>query len=116
MVELRNTFYGEPDVDNWFQENFDKLGFEKILSVAEAYVAGLTTPRGDYAGLRNGKWLKIELEFHSSAFFLHPKEMRDTIDMVICYQRNVSRTPEHNIELDSKEVIELRWSDLVLKS
>lgn len=93
----------EDTVEKWFLDNYRKLGFIKIRKTEE----GIRDP-GDYAGLRSGKWIRIELETFSSGFFLHKDEIRDKIDMVICLEKQTSRLDWKNRELQSKEVIELK--------
>ena len=99
----------EQDVNKWFIQNYTRLGFKKILTLPEARqqkIFGAGDGMGDYWGFKNDKWLRIELEVHSSTFFTHKKEVRDKIDVLICWKRSKSGL-EKETELATKEVIEL---------
>jgi len=86
------------ELDEWFRDNYDVLGFSKILS---------TTRVGDYIGWRNDKKYRIELEQTTSQFFLHTEKMRKKIDIIICWRKSRSRLEWKQEELSRKEIIEV---------
>lgn len=92
----------EHTLNKWFLRNYRKLGFSKIKKTEE----GPKDP-GDYIGLRNGRWLRIELETETSGFFLHKAEIRDAIPIIICLKKNFHREDWKNDEMETKEIFEI---------
>ncbi len=93
----------EKTVEEWFRKNYESLGFSYIRRTK----GGVKDP-GDYVGFRNGKCIRIELELFSSGFFLHKKEIRNKISMIICVERNTSKLNWKVEELQNKEIVELK--------
>lgn len=110
---LRGDSYGSPfesEIDEWFQEMYSALGFSKIEPPNGA---------GDYIGWKLGRKFVIELEQTTSQYFLHKKEIRDKMDIIICWRKCTPQKIGKNgtqgiealnklLELYSKEIIEIR--------
>ena len=94
----------EPDermVEKWFLENYKRLGFVEIRKTRE----GRADP-GDYLGLTtDGRWVRIELETTTSGFFLHDKDIRDRIEIIVCFRRTKPRAKWKQEELARKTII-----------
>lgn len=82
--------YSEGYVTHWFESNFEKLGFEKILKKQHN-----KTP--DYIMLKDGREVKVEAEFLSSDFIRHKHRVED-VDVVVCAKKDVT-LPVKVIEL-----------------
>jgi hypothetical protein len=87
----------EEDLDEWFQQNYRHLGISQIR---------VNSP-GDYLILKDNEWLIAELEKTTSQFFLHKPEIRDRIQVIICFRKCRHHNPEWNKEIEEKEVVEV---------
>jgi len=86
----RIVAFSEADIDAWFVKNYKLLGFDKILKRQWN-----KTP--DYIMLKNGKKVKVELEFKASDFILHKHSPKD-VDIVYCGIKDVT-LPVKTVEL-----------------
>jgi hypothetical protein len=77
MIKIRN----ESDLRNWFKENYEKLGFSKILKSNAKCCP-------DFVMEENGKPIKVELELKSSNFNYHNHSIKD-VDKVVCAIKDV---------------------------
>ncbi|MBU3913447.1 MAG: hypothetical protein KKB21_01775 [Nanoarchaeota archaeon] len=71
----------ELEMRNWFEANFKKLGYDKIIESGGKYFP-------DFKMLKNGKEVGVELETQSSRFVLHKHDIRK-VDEVVCIDRDV---------------------------
>ena len=72
--------FSEADVEKYFEAQHKELGFTRILKKQHD-----RTP--DYICLRNGKKVKVELEYLSSSFIQHRHKVED-VDVVICVSKD----------------------------
>ena len=75
------TVKSELEMKKWFENNFEKLGYDKIIKKD-----GGTFP--DFMMLRKGKEIGVELETQSSHFILHKHDVKK-VDEVICIDRDL---------------------------
>lgn len=71
----------EGGITLWFEKNFRKLGYSRILKKQHN-----KTP--DFIMLRDGREVKVEIEFMASDFIQHGHR-RDQADVVICCSKDV---------------------------
>jgi len=88
--------WDETDVEVWFLNNYQKFGFQEIKRIKTV---------GDYLALRNGKWLRVELEAGTTGFFQHKKSVRNQIDVIVCWRKQGHFNPQRDVELSQKELI-----------
>ncbi|MBU0530497.1 MAG: hypothetical protein ABIH52_04020 [Candidatus Aenigmatarchaeota archaeon] len=84
--------YAEDCICNWFEKNYKQLGFEKILRRQWN-----KTP--DYIVLKNGKEVKVEIEYLASSFIQHKHKISEA-DIVICCKNDVELKGVKVIALD----------------
>ena len=77
MRKIKNEFM----LKKWFENNFKKLGYSKIIRRDNG-----TFP--DFIMLRNNKELRVELETLSSNFILH-KHNKDNVDEIVCIKKDI---------------------------
>lgn len=73
--------YGEGSIMEWFKENYKSIGFEKILK-------NQWNKTPDFIMLKNGKEVKVEIEFKTSDFIKHGHKVSEA-DYVICCVKDV---------------------------
>lgn len=100
----------ESEIEEWFLDNFKKLGFSNIEP---------SQGIGDFISWRFKRKFIIELEQTTSQFFLHKKEVRDKIQIIICWRKcdpqEIGNCSPQGIEalnklleLYHKEIIEIK--------
>ena len=75
------TVKSELEMKKWFENNFNKLGYDKIIKKD-----GGDFP--DFRMLRKGKEIGVELETKSSHFVLHKHDVKK-VDEVVCIDRDL---------------------------
>jgi hypothetical protein len=78
VIKIKN----ELEMKRWFEKNFEKLGYSKIIR----------KDRGDFPDfimLRNNKETKVELETLSSNFILHNHDLTK-VDEVVCMKKDIN--------------------------
>jgi len=85
----------ELEFKKWFEKEFKRLGFSKIVKKDNG-----TFP--DYIMLKGDKEIKVELETLLSNFILHKHRLKD-VDEVICIKKDI------NLDIPVKEVRELEF-------
>ncbi len=73
--------YGEGSIEEWFKKNYKSLGFDRILKKQWN-----KTP--DFIMLKDGKEVKVEIEFRSSSFIKHKHKVSE-VDYVVCCVKDV---------------------------
>ncbi len=102
---MKKIAYSEGKIVNWFENNYKKLGFEKIIKKQWN-----KTP--DFIMMKDGKEIKVEIEYLSSDFIKHRHKISEA-DVVICCKKDV--------ELEGIEVISLEhifipyWTEIYPK-
>ena len=86
----------EKEFMKWFEKNFQKLGYEKIIKKDDGEFP-------DYIMLKKEKKVKVELETLLSNFILHKHDIKK-VDEIVCIQKN--------IKID-KKVIEVKELDFI---
>lgn len=76
-----NKIKSEEHFTGWFEKNFKKLGYTKIIKKNVKKFP-------DFIMLRNNKEIRVELETLSSNFILH-KHDKDKVDEVICIEKDI---------------------------
>lgn len=89
-IKIVNEF----EFKKWFEKNFKKLGYSKIIK-------GDTGKFPDFVMERNNDKLNVELETLSSNFLLHNHDF-NKVDEVICIKKDVS-LPVRIIEISELE-------------
>jgi hypothetical protein len=72
--------YDESGFKEWFEKNYKKLGYSKIIKDNLGKFP-------DFIMLKDNKKLKVELETKSSNFLLHNHSLKDT-DEVVCIEND----------------------------
>ena len=88
----------ESALDNWFENNYHKLGFECVTPSIP--IIGCL----DYIGVRNGEVLVIELEGKLSCICSHQQWVIDKIDVIICFGGMYNGS---SVDIKGKEIIRL---------
>jgi Arc/MetJ-type ribon-helix-helix transcriptional regulator len=92
-IQFTKKFSNEKQFAEWFEANFELLGFDKIIEKP------VKCP--DYIMLKGPIRVKVELETMSSNFILHKHDPKD-VDLVICLLKNKD-LPVQIIELSAFE-------------
>lgn len=92
--------YCEGGVVAYFEVHHKELGFTHILKKQ-------TDRTPDFICLRNGKEVKVEIEYFSSSFFAHRHKVED-VDVVICASKDKEIAEVEIITLD--HVLKPYWS------
>ena len=77
----KEVAFGEGSIINWFEKNYKALGFEWIIKKQWN-----KTP--DFIMLKDGKEVKVEIEFRSSDFIRHGHKLSEA-DFVVCCVKDV---------------------------
>jgi len=77
MTKIKSEYH----FSKWFEKNFRKLGYSKIIRKDIGIFP-------DFIMLKRGKHLKVELETLSSNFLLHKHDKRK-VDEVVCIKEDV---------------------------
>ena len=93
----------EEPLCEWFEENFIKLGFEKIIKEKTSDYMALKEKMGfygypDYLAFRNGRWIRVEVECFSEQYLC--THSLDYADVILCY--DITKP------IPNKEVVSLR--------
>ena len=91
MKNIKN----ESDFKKWFEKNFRKLGYSKIIRKDNGNFP-------DFIMLKNNKKISVELETLSSNFILH-KHDKNKVNEIVCIKNDI------DINIPTKEVKELRY-------
>ena len=91
IKKIKNEF----ELKKWFERNFKKLGYSKIIK-------GDSGKFPDFIMSKNNKEVRVELETSSSNFILHNHD-RNKVDEVICIKKDV------NIGIPILEIKELKY-------
>lgn len=81
--------YNESEFKEWFERNYKKLGYSKIIRNDMGKFP-------DFIMLKGNKQVKVELETKSSHFLNHNHSLKD-VDEIICIEKDV--------DLDSNIII-----------
>lgn len=107
VVEEQKSRHGwyEYYLCNWFIDHFKELGFDEICSEHTEAYDSLKDKLGffgfpDFLALKDGKWLRVEVEVFSSSF--HYNHKPDYCDVILCYDNPSGDFPEE------MEIISLR--------
>jgi hypothetical protein len=96
----------ESYIVGWFEKNFRSLGFEKILKKQHN-----KTP--DFIVLKNGKEVKVEIEFKTSNFIDHKHKISEA-DYVVCCIKDVEL--DKSIQVISLNHILISYHDEIYPS
>ncbi len=95
MIKVKD----ELEFHNWFKENYNKLGFEKILSYNKGFP--------DFIMSKNSKKIRVELETKASNFVLHNHDPKK-VDLVICINKDIKLDVP---VIDIKNIKLSKWGD-----
>lgn len=93
--------YSEGSIEEWFKKNYKSLDFDKILKKQWN-----KTP--DFIVLKDGKEVKVEIEFKTSDFIKHGHKVYEA-DYVICCIKDVEL--DKSIKVISLNHILISYSD-----
>jgi len=79
---MKNKIRNESEFEKWFEKNFRRLGYVKILKKNKYKFP-------DYIMMRNNEKIRVELELRSSNFILH-KHPIEQVDEVVCIEKDNS--------------------------
>lgn len=85
----------EKEFKNWFEKNFKKLGYSKVIKKDSGEFP-------DYIMLKGNKELGVELETLLSNFILH-KHKENLVDEIVCIEKDI------NLKVPIKEIKELNF-------
>ncbi len=85
----------ELGLKKWFEKNYKKLGYSKILRKDNG-----TFP--DFIMERAGRIIRVELETDASHFILHGHD-KDKVDEVVCIYKDLE------LDLPTREIDELKF-------
>jgi hypothetical protein len=77
IIRIKN----ESDFKRWFEKNFRKLGYLKIIKKDSGIFP-------DYIMLRRDKEVGVELETLLSNFLLHKHNLKD-VDEIVCVEKDI---------------------------
>jgi len=80
--KMKNTISSELELKRWFEKNFKKLGYKKILKKDFGKFP-------DFLMLKNNKNVRVELETLSSNFILHKHNIKN-VDEVVCIKKDAN--------------------------
>jgi len=81
MVKKMKRIRTENEFKKWFEKNYKKLGYSKIIKKDNGKFP-------DFIMLRKGKEIKVELETLASNFILH-KHNPEKVDEIICIKKDI---------------------------
>lgn len=93
LIALKEKFEDERKLKNWFENNFEHFGFNKIKEKKRR-----DTP--DYIMLKNGEEINVKIESISSNFFKKGHDSND-VDMVICL------FVDQELPVETREIIDV---------
>jgi hypothetical protein len=91
IKKIRNEF----EFKNWFEKNFKKLGYSRIIKKD-------TGKFPDFIMLKNNEKINVELETLSSNFILHNHD-KSKIDEIVCIKKDI------DINIPILEIKELKY-------
>ena len=71
----------EKELKKWFEKNFEKLGYTKIIRKDEGVYP-------DFILLKNKREVKVELETQLSHFLLHKHNVKE-VDEIVCVEKDI---------------------------
>lgn len=95
MVAKMKKIRSELEFKKWFEKNFKKLGYSKIIRKDNGKFP-------DFIMLKKGKEIRVELETLSSNFIFH-KHDKEKVDEIVCIKKDV------DIKIPIIEIKELRY-------
>ena len=78
---MKNKISNEYEFEKWFEKNFRKLGYAKILKKNKDKFP-------DYIMIRDNEKVRVELELRSSNFILH-KHDKKKVDEIVCITKDI---------------------------
>lgn len=99
----------EETIEDWVVHNASRLGLSNLRKIERRKNGrhGWFPTYGDLIGLKDNRTVRIEIETATSGFFIHKKEVRDRIDVLITANNSVPRALAKRRELKTKIVIDL---------
>lgn len=92
---MKKVIRNELELKRWFEKNFKKLGFSKIIRRDVGVFP-------DFIMLKGNKKVRVELETKSSNFILH-NHNPEKVDKVVCVKKDV------NLDIPVIEIRELQY-------
>jgi predicted HTH transcriptional regulator len=77
VVKIKN----ESELNNWFKNNYRKLGFEEMIRHDIGVFPDIIMKKG-------GEKIRVELEIKSSNFIAH-KHRKEDVDTIICIDNDI---------------------------